>query len=124
MKPKPPDIAAVIPALNERENLELLLPSLWAVTERLGLVAEIIVVDGGSADGSRPAAEQLGARVITQQERGYGGALIAGFAAARAPFVVTMDADLSHQPALLEDFWRPRAESDLPIASSDVSGGT
>ena len=124
MEPKPPDIAAVIPALNERENLELLLPSLWAVTERLGLVAEIIVVDGGSADGSRLAAEQLGARVITQVERGYGGALIAGFAAARAPFVVTMDADLSHQPVFLEDFWRLRGDADLLIASRYVPGGS
>ena len=124
MEPKPLDIAVVVPALNERENLELLLPSLWDVTQRLGLAAEIIVVDGGSADGSRLAAEQLGARVITQQERGYGGALLAGFAAARAPFVVTMDADLSHQPVFLEDFWRLRSHADLLIASRYVAGGS
>src|SRR5206468_12596734 len=110
--PKPLDIAVVVPALNERENLELLLPTLWAVTERLGLVAEIIVVDGGSADGTRLAAEQLGARVITQPERGYGGALLAGFADARAPFVGTMDADLSPSPACLEDFWRLPGAAD------------
>jgi dolichol-phosphate mannosyltransferase len=124
MELKPPDISVVVPALNERENLELLLPSLWAVTERLGLTAEIIVVDGGSTDGSRLAAEQLGARVITQQERGYGGALLAGFAAASAPFVVTMDADLSHQPVFLEDFWLLRGDADLLIASRYVSGGS
>src|SRR5260370_39538803 len=46
MEPKPPDIAVAIPALNERENLELLLPSLWSVTKRLGLIAELTVVDG------------------------------------------------------------------------------
>jgi dolichol-phosphate mannosyltransferase len=124
MKPKPPDIAVVIPVLNERKNLELLLPSLRAVTDGLELVAEIIVVDGGSADGSRLAAEQLGARVVTQQERGYGGALLTGFAAARAPFVVTMDADLSHQPIFLEDFWRQRGDADLLIASRYVPGGS
>ena len=124
MQPKPPDIAVVVPALNERENLELLLPSLLAVTERLGLVAEIIVVDGGSVDGSRQAAEQLSARVVTQQQRGYGGALLAGFAAARAPFVVTMDADLSHQPVFLEDFWRLRSDAELLIASRYVPGGS
>src|SRR5260370_37526335 len=101
MEPKPPDIAAVIPALNERENLELLLPSLWAVTKRLGLVAEIIVVDGGSADGSRRAAEQLGARVITQLEPGYCGRVVAGVAAARPAFVGTRDRGLSRQPVCL-----------------------
>jgi len=124
MQPKPPDIAVVIPALNERENLELLIPSLWSVTRSLNLEAEIIVVEGGSVDGSRGAAEQLGARVITQQERGYGGALLAGFAAARARFVVTMDADLSHQPVFLEDFWRLRSDADLLIASRYVAGGS
>jgi dolichol-phosphate mannosyltransferase len=124
MQLEAPDITIVIPALNERENLELLLPSVSAVINGLGLLAEIVVVDGGSADGSRTAAEQLGARVITQQERGYGGALLAGFAAARAPFVVTMDADLSHQPVFLEDFWRQRNEADLLIASRYVSGGS
>jgi len=124
MQAKPCDIAIAIPALNERENLELLLPSLWAVTKRLGLMAEIIVVDGGSADGTQLAAEQLGARVVTQQERGYGGALLAGFAAASAPFVVTMDADLSHQPVFLEDFWRLRSDADLLIAARYVPGGS
>ena len=124
MQPKPPDIAIVIPALNEQENLELLLPSLWTVTDELGLAAEIIVVDGGSSDGSQRMAEQLGARVITQQERGYGGALLAGFAAARASYVVTMDADLSHQPVFLEDFWRLRSDAELLIASRYVPGGS
>ncbi|HVS82615.1 MAG TPA: glycosyltransferase [Pyrinomonadaceae bacterium] len=123
MQAKLCDISVVIPVLNERENLELLLPSLWAVAERLGLVAEIIVVDGGSADESRLAAEQLGARVITQQERGYGGALLAGFAAAHAPFVVTMDADLSHQPIFIKDLWQQRGEAELVIASRYVAGG-
>lgn len=122
MRSTPPDITVVIPALNEQENLELLLPSLRKVVSELGLVADILVVDGGSADGSRRMAEQLGARVITQQERGYGGALLAGFAAAHAPFVVTMDADLTHQPVFLKDFWRQRSEADVLIASRYVDG--
>jgi dolichol-phosphate mannosyltransferase len=124
MRSTTPDITVVIPALNEQENLELLLPSLCKVVSELGLVADIVVVDGGSADGSRRIAEQLGARVVTQQKRGYGGALLAGFAAARAPFVVTMDADLSHQPVFLEDFWRLRGDADLLIASRYVPGGS
>src|SRR5260370_28133114 len=106
MDPRQGFIPAVIRALNERENLELLIPSLWAITERLGLVAEIIVVDGGSADGSRLAAEQLGARVITQQERGYGGALIARCASVLAPVVVAMDAPISHLTVFLLVFLR------------------
>jgi len=123
MQPAPPDIAIVIPVLNERENLELLLPSLLTVSSELGLGAEIIVVDGGSTDGSQRAAEQLGAHVIVQQERGFGGALIAGFSASSARYVIAMDADLSHPPKFIKDFWPQRAEAELVIASRYVAGG-
>ncbi len=123
MQTDSPDISVVIPVLNERENLEFLLPSLRQVIVDLDLAAEILVVDGGSSDESQQVAERLGARVIPQQERGYGGALLAGFAASTAAFVVTMDADLSHQPSSLRDLWQQRDEAELVIASRYVKGG-
>src|SRR6266446_7314736 len=123
MQTDSPDISVVIPVLNERENLEFLLPSLRQVIVDLDLAAEILVVDGGSSDESQQVAERLGARVIPQQERGYGGALLAGFAASTAAFVVTMDADLSHQPSSLRDLWQQREEAELVIASRYVKGG-
>src|SRR5215471_8994371 len=118
-----PDLAVVIPAWNERENLELLLPALREVIVSLGLSAEIVVVDGGSYDGTREAAERRGARVVLQQEPGYGGALLAGFAATMAPYLVTMDADLSHRPLFLEEFWKRRDEAEILIASRYIAGG-
>ena len=118
-----PDVSIVIPALNERENLELLLPLIQETIAQLELNAEIIVVDGGSHDDSPPLARQLGARVVEQTERGYGGALLAGFAAANARYLVTMDADLSHPPKFLKDFWEQREEADLLVASRYVDGG-
>jgi dolichol-phosphate mannosyltransferase len=116
-------MAVVIPAWNERENLELLLPALREVLNDLGLTAEIVVADAGSRDGTREAALRRGARVILQQERGYGGALLAGFAATEAPYIVTMDADLSHRPIFLEEFWRRRHDAEVLIASRYVAGG-
>jgi dolichol-phosphate mannosyltransferase len=118
-----PDVSIVIPALNEQENLEVLLPLVRQALAELQLNAEIIVVDGGSRDDSKPVAANLGARVVEQSERGYGGALLAGFAAARAPYLVTMDADLSHPPEFLKDFWQVRQDFDLLIASRYVAGG-
>jgi len=118
-----PEISVVIPALNERENLELLLPLLTEVITTLNLKAEIIIADGGSADGTAELAQQQGADVVIQTEPGYGGALLAGFAAARAPYVVTMDADLSHPPVFLRDFWEQRAAAQMLIASRYVPGG-
>lgn len=123
MQSKRPDIAIVIPAWNERENLDLLLPALKEVLDELGLVSEIIIADAGSEDGTRESAERRGARVVVQQERGYGGALLAGFAVTTAPYIVTMDADLSHRPVFLFDFWRNRNEAEVLIASRYVEGG-
>lgn len=123
MQLKPADIAVVIPALNERENLEILLTSLMEVISGLDLTAEIIIADGGSTDGSQEVGRHLGAHVVTQSERGYGSGLLAGFAATTAPYIVTMDADLSHLPVFLEDFWRQRGEAEMLIASRYVEGG-
>jgi dolichol-phosphate mannosyltransferase len=123
MPPLTNDIAVVIPVLNERENLEILFKLLAEVIADLGLTAEIIVADGGSVDGSQELARNHGASVVTQTERGYGGALLAGFAAATAPHVVTMDADLSHHPVFLRDFWLQRNSAELLIASRYIAGG-
>ena len=117
------DLSVVIPALNEAENLKALLPLIHEVVSDLGIAAEIIVVDGGSVDDTKSIVKALNGRVVDQTERGYGGALLAGFAATRAPYVATMDADLSHPPIFLRDFWRERNNSDVLIASRYVSGG-
>lgn len=117
------DLTVVIPALNEQENLEILLPLLHETINDMGLQFEVVVVDGGSHDGTRMVSEELGGRVVSQQERGYGGALLAGFAAANTPYIVTMDADLSHQPMFLKDFWKQRSEAELLVASRYVPGG-
>lgn len=118
-----PEVSIVVPALNEAKNLALLLPLISEVINQLQIKAETIVVDGGSQDNSQLAARELGARVVEQTERGYGGALLAGFAAAKAPYVITMDADLSHPPEFLKDFWRQRTNADLIVASRYVAGG-
>src|SRR5437763_1532623 len=55
------DLAIVIPAWNERENLELLLPALREIVGALGLRAQIIVADGGSVDGTEQVAPRVGA---------------------------------------------------------------
>jgi dolichol-phosphate mannosyltransferase len=117
------DLTVIIPAWNERENIQALVPAVQEIVGGLGLRTQIVVVDGGSRDGTAEAATQLGARAVLQQERGYGGALLAGFASATAPYVLTMDADLSHPPTFIADLWAHREQAELIIASRYVPGG-
>ena len=88
-----PRVAAVIPTLNEGETLPGVLREFPA-----GIVDEVIVVDGGSQDGTVQAAEQAGARVVEEARRGYGRACAAGAAATDSEVIVFLDGDGSDDP--------------------------
>jgi dolichol-phosphate mannosyltransferase len=91
--------------------------------ERLGARYEVIVVDGGSADGTPRWAAEAGARVVRQPGRGYADALLFGFREAQGDYVVSMDADYSHDPDFLRALWAARDDAELVIASRYVAGG-
>jgi dolichol-phosphate mannosyltransferase len=61
---------------------------------------------------------------VEQGDRGYGGALKAGFRAAKGEYILTMDADLSHMPAVIAAPWQHRERADIVIASRYVEGGS
>ncbi|MBF6567734.1 MAG: glycosyltransferase [Candidatus Binataceae bacterium] len=118
------DLSIVLPVMNECDNLRELIPRLNGLAQRLHLSHEIIVVDGGSTDGTQEAAEKLGWRVITERRRGYAGALETGFDEAHGDYILTLDADMSHEPDFVAKMWRARERSDIVIASRYVRGGT
>jgi len=118
------DLSVVLPVINERENVIELIPRLKQRFERDRLDFEIIVVDGGSRDGTQAAAEAMGARVVRERRKGYGGALETGLAEARGDYILTLDADLSHDPDFVEQMWEVRNRGDVVVASRYVSGGS
>jgi len=119
-----PTVSVVVPALNEGPNLALLLPAVGATLRELGLSHEMLIVTRDIDDETAHAAQAAGARVLVQQERGYGGALLAGFSAARGAYVLTMDADLSHPAEFIRGLWAARCEGEVVIASRYVPGGS
>src|SRR5580704_14226674 len=84
-----PQVSVIIPALNEAESIGHVVAEMpW------DQIAECIVVDNGSSDGTAEIARSAGARVITSR-RGYGAACLAGSLAARpaSDILVFMDGD-------------------------------
>jgi dolichol-phosphate mannosyltransferase len=117
------DISVILPVVNERDNLLILLPRIRASLEREKLSYEIVVVDGNSIDGTREAAEDLGARVVRERRPGFAGALETGFAEAVGDYVLTLDADLSHDPDFIGKLWVARHRGDIVVASRYTRGG-
>ena len=117
------DISVILPVVNERDNLLILLPRIQTSLEREKLSYEIIVVDGNSIDGTREAAADLGARVVRERRPGFAGALETGFAEAAGDYVLTLDADLSHDPDFIGKLWVARHRGDIVVASRYARGG-
>ena len=100
-----PSLSVVLPVLNEQDSLEPLHSSLSAVLKRLDRSYEVIYVDDGSTDDSWSTLRRLAAGDahirIVRLRRNFGqtAALAAGFAHARFPIVITLDADGQNDPA-------------------------
>ncbi|HLF08995.1 MAG TPA: glycosyltransferase family 2 protein, partial [Dehalococcoidia bacterium] len=116
------DLTVAIPAINEAANLVSLLPRLRAILAKLECRYEIVIVDGHSTDETAAVAEANGARVAYQQAPGYGEAIREAIGQARGSYVLTLDADLSHDPSFIPTMWARRREAALVIASRYVAG--
>ncbi|WP_263634382.1 polyprenol monophosphomannose synthase [Geomonas subterranea] len=125
MKPIKPIV--VIPTYNERDNLEKLVRQVLALNPAL----ELLVVDDNSPDGTGELAEALAAEtgrvsVLHRSGKlGLGSAYREGFAKALAmgaDLVVQMDADFSHDPAMIPYFFEETRQADLVIGSRYLNG--
>jgi glycosyltransferase involved in cell wall biosynthesis len=113
----PPLVSVVIPCLNEAENIEVCVRTAREVLDANALDGEVLVVDNASEDDSAALAEGAGARVVSEDRRGYGSAYLAGFAAARGRYIVMADADLTY------DFNEiPRFVAELEAGAELVMG--
>jgi glycosyltransferase involved in cell wall biosynthesis len=113
------NVSVIIPALNESESIGQVVRSMpW------GEIAECIVVDNGSTDGTGEIAAAAGARVVTSP-RGFGAAMYAGSIAASetSTILVFMDGDGADVIAELPKMLGPveRDEVDFAIGSR-ISG--
>jgi dolichol-phosphate mannosyltransferase len=117
--PMPPDLAVIVPTLNEKDNIE---PLLARLDEALaGIAWEAVFVDDDSQDGTAALLLQLqstrpGVRVIRRiGRRGLSSACIEGMLATGAPFLAVIDADLQHDESILPRMLDTLREGDLDV---------
>jgi len=119
----------VVPTFNERENVGAIVPAILSSVPD----AEVWIVDDNSPDGTGDLADELAAednrvRVFHRPEKaGLGTAYVESFHRALAGsyrHVVEMDADFSHDPAILPQLLKRAETADLVLGSRYVPGGS
>lgn len=119
--PDPDGVAIVIPVIDERANLERLLPRLEDY--------KVYIIDDGSTDGTQQLCNSWGNVHLVERHRPLGlvSAILEGFK--RLPkecrYAVVMDSDFSHDPKYVDGLFRYalEKEADLVIGSRYISGG-
>ena len=117
----------IIPTYNERENIGEMLERLLALPSRV----DVLVVDDGSPDGtaalvrSRMEGEPRVHLLERPRKMGLGSAYRDGFRYALehgAEYIFEMDADFSHDPAVIPRFLEAAQEVDLVLGSRYLDG--
>lgn len=118
----------VIPTYNERENIATLIDAILRVVP----ATDILIIDDNSPDGTGRVVDDLCARdtrlhVLHRPGKlGLGTAYIRGFEYAIEhgyDLVFEMDADFSHDPKYLPEFFTAIERADLVIGSRYIPGG-
>jgi dolichol-phosphate mannosyltransferase len=124
-----PRKVVVIPTFNERDNIPLIVPVILEEDPEI----EVLVVDDSSPDGTGTVVEEMRkteprVHLLTRTVRqGLGPAYKSGFKRALemgAEYIVQMDADFSHPPSSLPDFFGIMHDADLVLGSRYMNGIT
>jgi glycosyltransferase involved in cell wall biosynthesis len=99
-------VSAVIPCLNEEKTIGICVEKAFRSFVELGVRGEVVVADNGSTDRSIEVAQALGARVVSEETKGYGAALRRGITESLGEIIVIGDADDSYDWAAIAPYVR------------------
>ena len=118
----------VVPTYNELPNLETLVQKLQQYAPDL----HVLIVDDNSPDGTGKLADELSAAdperisvLHRERKEGLGRAYVEGFKEVLKKdyeYILQMDADLSHDPVHLPDFFANIQNHDLVVGSRYLKG--
>lgn len=125
--PEQPEISIVIPALNEEDNIDLLVAEVKSAIADKDISLEMIVVDDGSTDTTL-AKLQAAAKVYPwvkalhrDQAQGQSAAMYAGIQFATGKYVAMLDADLQNDPADIPNMYAEMCKGGVDLVQGDRS---
>ena len=117
------DLTILMPVLNEEETIEICIKKAKKYLEENNINGEILISDNGSTDSSVKIAENLGARVIHTEEKGYGNTLINGINNAKGKYIIMADSDDSYDLYNLKPFHEKLKEGYDLVMGNRYKGG-
>ena len=124
------DVSILLPAFNERENLEILIDRLILLLDKARLKFEIIVIDDNSPDGSHQFVREKASidrriHLIRRiDERGLSSAIVTGMASASGRNFIVMDSDLQHDESIIPLMIDELKSADVVVASRLAEHGS
>lgn len=107
VNPAVESISAFFPCFNDEATIAAMVNAAVKTIEEVGADGEVLVVNDGSTDRSQEILEDLSDSqpwlriVVHEHSRGYGGALLSGFAGATKQWVFYTDGDAQYDPVEL-----------------------
>lgn len=126
--PNAPQISVILPTLNEKENIRLLVEK---ISESLqGIRFEILIIDDHSPDGTFETARRLAQEFssvkcfLRKEHRSFCRALQFGIDRSLGKVIIWMDCDLSHPPEMIPEmfFIIDRNQADAVVPSRFLPG--
>ena len=113
-----PSVTLLVPTLNEIVGMRQIMPQVEP-----GWCDQILVVDGGSTDGTQEYARAQGYDLVVQQRRGIRHAYLEAFPQVRGEIVITFSPDGNSVAALIPELTQAVADGyDMVIASRYLPG--
>lgn len=120
-------VSLVIPTYNEVNNLPPLLEEIFGQIDKEKIDLEVTIVDDSSPDGTGKVADDLKRlypiKVIHRVSKlGLGSAVREGFSRSDRDILGAMDADLSHDPVIINNLILSLEDNDIAIGSRFEKG--
>ncbi len=119
-------VTCVIPTYNEVKNIKPLIEEIYAQIDTARIQLDILIVDDNSPDGTADEVRRMAAVypvdvLVREGKMGLGSAVRAGFAHTESPYILVMDADMSHDPSVLNVMFEALLAHDIVIGSRFLS---
>lgn len=117
------EVTILMPCLNEEKTIEICIDKSLKFLKNNNINGEILIVDNGSEDKSIEKIKNKKARLIKEEFKGYGSALITGIKNAKGKYVIIGDSDDSYDFNNLMPFIIKLRENNDLVIGNRFKGG-